>query len=219
MTPFVASAVPSTAITDLINGVILLIVFFLLLRFLPKGKIESRYWLRFVLMASISCIMGCVTHIYLWGFGMMFLQWLVLNITIMETAHNFFMLGACTISGGTRPSRKELRALRLSELVVQLIMIGVMLARWHPIQLLVVFAVLLVIPGLYFVIRLAIRGHKGSRILLCFIVPLIPCVVTQVLGLHEEIVFGNLNVDGLCHLFIMIDIPIVYVAARKCAQE
>lgn len=219
MTPFVASAVPSTAITDLINGVILLIVFFLLLRFLPKGKIESRYWLRFVLMASISCIMGCVTHIYLWSFGMMFLQWLVLNITIMETAHNFFMLGACTISGGTRPSRKELRALRLSELVVQLIMIGVMLARWHPIQLLVVFAVLLVIPGLYFVIRLAIRGHKGARILLCFIVPLIPCVVTQVLGLHEEIVFGNLNVDGLCHLFIMIDIPIVYVAARKWAQE
>ena len=218
MTPFVASAVPSTAITDLINGVILLIVFFLLLRFLPKGKIESRYWLRFVLMASISCIMGCVTHIYLWSFGMMFLQWLVLNITIMETAHNFFMLGACTISGGTRPSRKELRALRLSELMVQLIMIGVMLARWHPIQLLVVFAVLLVIPGLYFVVRLAIRGHKGSRILLCFIVPLIPCVVTQVLGLHEEIVFGNLNVDGLCHLFIMIDIPIVYVAARKWAQ-
>lgn len=219
MTPFVASAVPSTAITDLINGVILLIVFFLLLRFLPKGKIESRYWLRFVLMASISCIMGCVTHIYLWSFGMMFLQWLVLNITIMETAHNFFMLGACTISGGTRPSRKELRALRLSELAVQLIMIGVMLARWHPIQLLVVFAVLLVIPGLYFVVRLAMRGHKGSRILLCFIVPLIPCVVTQVLGLHEEIVFGNLNVDGLCHLFIMIDIPIVYVAARKWAQE
>ena len=219
MTPFVASAVPSTAITDLINGVILLIVFFLLLRFLPKGKIESRYWLRFVLMASISCIMGCVTHIYLWSFGVMFLQWLVLNITIMETAHNFFMLGACTISGGTRPSRKELRALRLSELAVQLIMIGVMLARWHPIQLLVVFAVLLVIPGLYFVVRLAMRGHKGSRILLCFIVPLIPCVVTQVLGLHEEIVFGNLNVDGLCHLFIMIDIPIVYVAARKWAQE
>ena len=219
MTPFVASAVPSTAITDLINGVILLIVFFLLLRFLPKGKIESRYWLRFVLMASISCIMGCVTHIYLWSFGVMFLQWLVLNITIMETAHNFFMLGACTISGGTRPSRKELRALRLSELAVQLIMIGVMLSRWHPIQLLVVFAVLLVIPGLYFVVRLAMRGHKGSRILLCFIVPLIPCVVTQVLGLHEEIVFGNLNVDGLCHLFIMIDIPIVYVAARKWAQE
>ena len=218
MTPFVASAVPSTAITDLINGIILLIVFFLLLRFLPKGKIESRYWLRFVLMASISCVMGCVTHIYLWSFGMMFLQWLVLNITIMETAHNFFVLGACTISGGARPNRRELRILRLCELAVQLIMIGVMLARWHPIQLLVVFAVLLVIPGLYFVIRLAIGGHKGSRILLCFIVPLIPCVVTQVMGLHEEIVFGSLNVDGLCHLFIMIDIPIVYVAARKWSR-
>lgn len=218
MTPFVASAVPSTAITDLINGIILLIVFFLLLRFLPKGKIESRYWLRFVLMASISCVMGCVTHIYLWSFGMMFLQWLVLNITIMETAHNFFVLGAYTISGGTRPNRRELRILRLCELAVQLIMIGVMLARWHPIQLLVVFAVLLVIPGLYFVIRLAIGGHKGSRILLCFIVPLIPCVVTQVMGLHEEIVFGSLNVDGLCHLFIMIDIPIVYVAARKWSR-
>ena len=43
-------------------------------------------------------------------------------------------------------------------------------------------------------------------------------VVTQVMGLHEEIVFGSLNVDGLCHLFIMIDIPIVYVAARKWSR-
>lgn len=215
MTPFVASVVPSTAITDLINGFILLIVFFLLRHFLSDNRTENRYWRQLVLMASVSSFLGCVTHIYLWSFGMMFLLWLVLNITIMETAHNFFMLGACTLSGGVRPSRKELLYLRLGELVVQLIMIGVMLARWHPIQLLVVFAVLLVIPGLYFIIRLALRGHKGSRILLCFIIPLIPCVVTQVLGLHEEIVFGSLNVDGLCHLFIMADIPIVYVAARK----
>lgn len=219
MTPFVASAVSSTAITDLINGIILLIAFFLLVRFLPKGKCESRYWLRFVLMASVSCVMGCVTHIYLWSFWMMFAQWFVLNITIMETAHNFFMLGACTLSKGERPNRKELRILRLCELAVQIIMIAVMLARWHPIQLLVVFAVLLVIPGLYFIIRLAIGSHRGSRILLCFIVPLIPCVVTQVLGLHEETVIGALNVDGLCHLFIMIDIPIVYIAARKWARS
>lgn len=215
MTPFVASVVPSTAITDLVNGIILLVVFFLLRHYLPCERMEGRYWLRFVLMASVSSFLGYVTHIYLWSFGMMFLLWFVLNVTIMETAHNFFMLGACTISNGARPARKELRTLRLCELAVQLIMIGVMLARWHPIQLLVVFAVLLVIPGLYFVIRLAMRGHKGARILLCFIVPLIPCLVTQVLGLHEEIVFGKLNVDGLCHLFIMIDIPIVYVAALK----
>ncbi len=215
MTPFVASVVTSTAITDLINGIILLGVFFLLRHFLPTERMETRYWLRLVLMASVSSFLGYVTHIYLWSFGMMFVLWLVLNISILETAHSFFMLGACTISGGTRPNQKELRYLRLCELAVQLIMIGVMLARWHPIQLLVVFAVLLVIPGLYFIIRLALRGHKGSRILLCFIVPLIPCVVTQVLGLHEEIVFGNLNVDGLCHLFIMVDIPIAYVAARK----
>lgn len=219
MTPFIASVVPSTAITDLINGGILLAVFFLLWHYLPREKTESRYWLRFVLMASASSFLGYVTHIYLGSFGMMFLLWLILNITIMETAHNFFMLGACTVSDGRRPSRKELRCLRLFELLVQLIMIGVMLARWHPIQLLVVFAVLLVIPGLIFVIRLAIRGHKGARVLLCFIVPLIPCVITQVLGLHEEIVFGKLNVDGLCHLFIMIDIPIVFAAARKWNEK
>lgn len=215
MTPFIASVVPSTAITDLVNGIILLVVFFLLRHFMSGEMAENRYWLRFVLMASVSSLLGCVTHIYPWNFAMMFVLWLVLDITIMETAHNFFMLGACTISGRVRPSRRELRCIRLLELLVQFIMVVVMLCRWHPIQLLVVFAVLLVIPGLYFVIRLAVGGHRGSRILLCFILPLIPCVVLQVLGLHEEIVFGNLNVDGLCHLFIMVDIPIVYAAARK----
>ena len=65
MTPFVASVVPSTAITDLINGVILLAVFFLLRHYLPREKTESRYWLRFVLMASASSFLGYVTHIYL----------------------------------------------------------------------------------------------------------------------------------------------------------
>ena len=215
MTPFIASAVISTAITDLLNGIILLIAYFLLRRVLPAEREESRHWRYFVLMASFSCILGCVTHIYLWGFGMMFLLWLVLNITIMETAHGFFVLGACTFSNGKRPTQKELRLLRFGELVVQLIMVGVMLARWHPIQLLVVFAVLLVVPGLYFVVRLALRGHKGARTLLCFIIPLIPCIVMQVLGYHEEKVIGSLNVDGLCHLFILLDIPIVYIAARK----
>ena len=215
MTPFVASVVPSTAITDLANGILLLVTFFFLRHFLSKEWMENHYWLQFILMASVSSFLGFVTHIYLWNFGMMFGLWFVLNITIMETAHNFFMLGACTLSKGERPCRREMRALRLCELGVQLIMIVVMLCRWHPIQLLVVFAVLLVIPGLYFIIRLAAMGHRGSRILLCFILPLIPCLVTQVLGFHEEIVFGSLNVDGLCHLFIMADIPIVYIAARR----
>lgn len=215
MTPFEVSAVASTAITDLINGVLLLLVYFLFRRCLPAEQQESRHWKGFVLMASLSSFLGWATHVYPWGFGMMFLLWFVLNITIMETAHSFFMLGLCTLSGGERPNRKALRCLRLCELAVQIVMVGVMLARWHPIQLLVVFAVVLVIPGFYFIVCLAIHGHKGACILLCFIVPLIPCVVTQVLGLHEEIVFGSLNVDGLCHLFIMIDIPIVYVAAQK----
>lgn len=215
MTPFEVSVVASSAITDLINGIILLVAYFLLRRVLPVGREESRHWLYFVLMASLSCILGGVTHIYLWGFGMMFLLWLVLNITIMETAHSFFMLGACTLSAGKRPTGKELRFLRIGELAVQIIMVAVMLARWHPIQVLVVFAVLLVIPGLYFIIRLALRRHKGAKILLCFILPLIPCVVLQVMGLHEETVVGSLNVDGLCHLFILADIPIVYAAARK----
>ena len=166
-------------------------------------------------MASLSCILGCVTHVYLWGFGMMFLLWLVLNIAIMETAHGFFMLGVCTLSGGKRPTQKGLLFLRVGEIVVQLIMIGVMLARWHPIQILMVFVVLLVVPGFCFVVCLALRGHKGARTLLCFILPLIPCIVMQVLGYHEEKVIGSLNVDGLCHLFILADIPIVYIAARK----
>ena len=215
MTPFVASAVVSTAITDLINGIALLLAYLYLRRVLPLGRKESRHWRYFLLMASLSCTLGCVTHIYLWRFGMMFFLWLLLNITIMETAHGFLVLGVCTLSDTKRPTRKELRRLRLGELIVQLIMIGVMLARWHPIQILVFFAVLLIIPGLYCVIRLALRGHRGAKTLLYFILPLIPCIIAQVLGYHEEQVIGSLDVDGLCHLFILADIPIVCAAAKK----
>ncbi len=213
MTPFEVSVVPSTALTDLINGIVLLIAFFLLWRKLPAERLESRHWKGFLLMASASCVLGWATHVYPWGYGMMFLLWFVLDVTIMETAHHFFMLGARTLSNGARPTGKELRILRLAELVVQLIMVVVMLMHWHPIQLLVIFAVLLVIPGLWFVIRLAIAGRKGACILLCFVVPLIPCIVMQVLGYHEEPVIGPLNVDGFCHLLILLDVPIVYAAA------
>lgn len=166
-------------------------------------------------MASVSSIFGWATHVHPWGFGMMFLLWLILSATILETAHGFFMLGISTFSKGKRPREKFLRALRIAEFAVLIFLVGAMLFRWHPIQPLVAFAVLLVIPGLWYVIKLAVAGHKGSRILLCFLLPLIPCLVLQLLGYHEEIVFGNLNVDGLCHLFIMVDIPIVYIAARN----
>jgi len=215
LTPFEVSVVASTAITDLINGALMLIAFFFLLRVLPRTLPERRHWLRFMLMASVSSILGWATHIYPWEFGMMFLLWLVLSAAILETAHSFFMLGCCTISGGVRPDRKQLRGLRLLELAALLFLVVAMLVRWHPIQPLVALAVLLVIPGLYFVIRLALRRHVGARILLCFVIPLIPCLVLQLMGFHEEIVFGALNVDGLCHLFLMVDIPIVYLAARK----
>ena len=215
MTPFEVSVVSSTAITDLINGFLMLAGFFLLLRLLPKDGTGRRHWLGFLLMASVSSFLGWATHVYSWGFGMMFLLWLVLSVTILETAHRFFMLGACTISGGTRPNRKQLPWLRLGELAALIFLIVAMLIRWHPIQPLVALAVLLVIPGLYCFVRLAIRGHKGARILLCFIIPLIPCLVLQLMGLHEETVIGSLNVDGLCHLFLMIDIPIVCIAAWK----
>lgn len=215
MTPFVASAVVSTAVTDLINGIALLLAYLHLRKVLPVGQRESRHWLHFLLMASLACILGCVTHIYFWSFSMMFLLWLVLNIALMEAAHGFFMLGICTLSGAKRPTRKEQCLLRIGELIVQLIMIRVMLAHWHPIQLLVIFVLLLIVPGLYCVIRLALRGHRGSKTLLYFILPLIPCIAAQVLGYHEEKVIGSLNVDGLCHLFILIDIPIVCAAAKR----
>lgn len=215
MTPFEVSVVASTAVTDLINGAIMLIAFFLLRYYLPAEQTGRRYWLRLMLMASVSSLLGWVTHVYPWGFGMMFLLWLVLSVTILETAHSFFMLGAHTISGGESPSRKQLRCLRLCELAALVFLIVAMLVRWHPIQPLVAFAILLVIPGLYCFVCLAVRSHVGARILLCFIIPLVPCLVLQLMGLHEETVFGSLNVDGLCHLFIMVDIPIMYIAARK----
>lgn len=218
MTPFEASVVTSTALTDLINAAALLLAFFFLCRKTQGSDRVSRHWKGFLLMAAISCFLGWATHIYAWNYGMMFLLWLILNVAIMETAHHFFMVGACTLSNGTRPTGKELRILRLAELVVQLIMIGVMLMRWHPIQLLVVFAVLLVIPGMWFAIRLARSGRKGARILVCFVIPLIPCIVMQVLGYHEEPVIGPLNVDGFCHLLILLDVPIVYAAARNWSK-
>ena len=193
----------------------MLIAFFLLLRCLPRERPERRYWLRFMLMAAVSSIFGWATHVSPWGFGMMFLLWLILSVTILETAHSFFMLGVVTLTGGTRPGRKQLRCLRLLELAALLFLIVAMLVRWHPIHPLVAFAILLVIPGLCFFVCLAFRRHVGARILLCFILPLVPCLVLQLMGFHEEIVFGTLNVDGLCHLFIMADIPIVYAAARK----
>ena len=214
MTPFEVSVVSSTAITDLINGGLLLIAYVLLRCKLPESA-ERKYWLRFVLMASGSSILGWATHVYPWGFSMMFLLWLILSATILETAHSFFLLGITTFSKGERPKFNSLRKLRIAELAVLIFLVAAMLFRWHPIQPLVAFAVFLVIPGLYYFAKLAVSGHKGGRILLCFLLPLIPCLILQLMGYHEEIVFGNLNVDGLCHLFIMADIPIVYVAARN----
>ena len=215
MTPFEVSVVPTTAITDLLDAALLLVAYLLLRRRLPREQGTSRYLLRFASMAGISCFLGFLTHIYCWGFGMMFVLWFVLSISIIETAHSFFILAAYTLSDGQKPSKKQMRGLRLLELIMLLLLVAFMLNQWHPIQPIVVFAILLVVPGLCFLACLAFRGHVGARIFSCFIVPLLPCLVFQLMGLHEEIVFGNFNFDGLSHLFIMLDIPIIFVAALK----
>jgi len=209
-----ANTVISTALTDLLNAIVLLPLLLLMHRHLPKGRPESRLWKMFMTMVALASFIGFVLHIHPWSRLLLICIWVPLYATMFQGLHSLLLLAIHTARGSTglRPGERSL--LQWIEGFMLSMLIVFLLLDKNPIRLFLFFGVALIVPSFYFFFRLALRGHHGSRILLTAILPLIAGLPLQIMR-RSDVMLGNLDFNGIYHLCILISILIFYAASKK----
>lgn len=214
MPPLAANTVVSTAVTDLINALLILPIFLHMRAFLPSEHRSSLLWKKLMGMVALASLLGFVLHIYPWTYVPLVCIWVVLYAALLEALHAFLLLSIYTAYGGDRPRRRETTLLRVIELIMLAALVVILLFRRNPIRVFILFGLALAVPAFCFYIRLALRAHRGSRILLTALLPQIPGLALQLMR-RSEIALWNLDFNGIYHLCIFVSIVIFYFAARS----
>ncbi len=208
------------AITDLINTVLLLPLVLSLKKHLSRIHTPSRLWLRLMALVCVSCALGALVHMFQWGVMGRILIWLVLYPIIMAACNDFLRLGLYSSSDGLHPSRKLNQGLNIALLITwALLMVLFFIRRDEPIRVFMVYTILTVVPGFFFHSRLALRGHKGARLLLLAFLPLLFGAVLMMLQTGYFFFILPFDHNSIMHLFITFAIVIFYLAARSWEKE
>lgn len=217
MPPLAANTVVSTAVTDLINAVVLLPLLLHMKRILPKDHPESRLWKQLMGLIALASFLGFLLHIYPWTTVPLTGIWIVLYAVLLEALHRFLLLAIHTHSGGDRPQKRTALFLRAAEAVILGALIFILLLDRNPIRVFILCGIILAICAFYLCARLAIRGHRGSRILLTALLPQIPGLTLQLMR-QGEIGLWNLDFNGIYHLCLLVSIVIFYLASLNWSK-
>lgn len=209
-----ANTVLSTALTDLLNAIVLLPLLLLMHRRLPKGRPESLLWKMFMGMVALASFIGFVLHIHPWSRTPLICLWILLYIAMFQGLHALFLLAAHTVRGGAGLRPGEQALLQWLESLMLLVLVLFLLLNRNPIQIFLFFGVALIVPSFYFFFRLACRGHRGSRVLLVAILPLIAGLPLQIMR-RGDVMLWHLDFNGIYHLCILVSILLFYAASQK----
>lgn len=212
MPPLAANTVVSTAVTDLINAAVLLPLLFHMARVLPKEHPESRLWKQLMGLIALASFLGFLLHIRPWTTAPLTGIWIVLYAVLLEALHRFLLLSIHTYTGGNYPPKRASFFLRAAEAVILGALIFILLLGRNPIRVFILCGIILAICSFYLCARLAIRGHRGSRILMTALLPQIPGLALQLMR-QVEFRLWTLDFNGIYHLCILVSIVIFYLAA------
>ena len=201
------------AITDLIAGVILIPMIFLLCMKKTDKALEKKLWLYFLSLLAVSCFLGFVTHNYCTG-RLFSLMWLPLYTVMFETVNAFFIL-ARYLSSGKMPSKKEIVILHLICLAFWIVTETMeQILHVSPIRLYAAYAVIFGMWGFILVIKSAFKkGRTCEKLLLGAFILLIPAAYYQIERKTEVRLIWMFNYDGLTHLFIIFAMFLMFFAA------
>lgn len=185
--------------------------------FLPSERPSSLLWKKLMGAVALASFLGFALHIYPWEPVPLVCIWVVLYAVLLEALHAFLLLSISTASGGDRPRRKDTMLLRVIELVMLAALTVILLLRRNPIRVFILCGIALAAPAFFSFTRLALRGHRGSRILLASLLPQIPGLVLQLMR-RGEIALWNLDFNGIYHLCLLVSIVIFYFAARSWSK-
>lgn len=216
MPPLAANTVVSTAVTDLVNTLVVLPMLLHLRRVLPRTQPQRYLWHKLLWQIAICSLLGFVLHIYPWTYAPLAGIWIVLYAILLDGLHTFLSLPLQTFLDG-EPSKPVARLLRGAEFTMFAVLTLCILLHRNPIRLCVLYGVAIAVPTVFFHARLALRGHTGARIFLTAFIPQIPGLVAQIARRHSHSFLG-LDFNGIYHICLLASLVIFYFAARNWSK-
>lgn len=208
------------AVTDLVNTLLLLPLVFSLKKHLAREHVSSRLWRRLMTLVCISCALGSLVHLFRWDFTGRILIWFVLYPIIMAACNDFLRLALHSSSAGFHPRKNLNQGLNIALVATwALLMVLFFIRRDEPIRVFMVYTIVTVAPGFVFHIKLAIRGHKGARLLLTAFLPLLFGAALMMLQVGYFVFILPFDHNSIMHLFITFAIVIFYLSARTWDKE
>lgn len=208
-------AAMTTAVTDLINALAVLPMIYSLRRKLPSSADSTRHWLRLMVSVSLASMLGFILHAFQWGNTGWIVCWAVLYIALFECLNTFLCVGWNTYTRALCPTRTQSLWLRLGALAMYILLMSLLLTGKNPIRLFLVYGILIAIPAFCFYAKLALKGHKGARILLLAFLPQLPGIFIQ-LRRHLSFTFlFPFDFNSIYHILLLGSILFFYLAARN----
>ena len=213
MPPLAANTVVSTAITDLVNALVIFPMLAHLRRVLPRTESQGNLWHKLLWQIALCSLLGFILHIYPWTYVPLAGIWILLYAVLLDALHTFLALPLQTYLDG-EPSTPVARLLRAAEFIMFAVLTLFILLHRNPIRLCVLYGVAIAIPTVFFHMRLALQGHKGARIFLTAFIPQIPGLTAQIARQHAYS-FCGLDFNGFYHVCLLASLIIFYYAARN----
>ena len=208
-------AAMTTAVTDLINALAVLPMVYSLRQKLPRSAPCTRLWLQLMISVCLASLLGFILHGFQWGNTGWVSCWAVLYIVLFECLNAFLCVGWRTYTRGRCPTRSQSLWLRLGNLGMYLLLMGLLLAGKNPIRLFLIYGILMAIPAFCFYAKLARQGHKGARILLFSFLPQIPGLFIQLTRTMAFTFIWAFDFNSVYHILLLGTILFFYLAARN----
>lgn len=223
MTLVTDSLTLSNAFTDVILGFVMLFCAWRISRMLRDGSREvaanlldeRRLWVEFFVFSAAVALLGVVAHLFVWPDLAERLLWVVLYAVMFEVPYLLMKLSA-TVAGesGLRPDRA--RTIVFLGVSLYVLTAGIRLVTGkNTIRVFILFAVICFVYVTYFFVRGAKAKAVGLAWIAWAMVPVLACLVLQVVRLGTFHFIWDLDCNGMAHLLLVVAVVLIYVGVKR----
>ena len=204
-----------TGVTDLLTGIILIPLIFVLMS-KGKGKEITGKWNAFLLSLSLGNIGGAVVHCVRWSVGTHNVMWLFLYIVMFAIVVFFLRLALFRFYPGKFGSALYKTAFYLLTAVsyAAIILYQFTGREQYSIRIFSVYAAMFALPAFLIYAWNGVKHGVKSGIML------LVCIIPQIFGLYFQLVrkgsftlFVTFDHDGIYHLCLLFTVLMCYFAA------
>jgi len=205
----------TTAIIDLITSIAGFIAIIFLYKVNGDNKLKKK-WIHFFISLSIGNLCGFLFHFFVIDEFVLKFLWIGLFAIMFDIAAMFFLIMLYDLKGDIVPTKKQRIAFVTFSLMAYIITNVVTFSYKVDMRPFVIYAIIVVIPGIIIACYLYFKKKRTSMITLAII------VIPQLFGGYFQLtgsgyfkLIVEFNQDGIYHLCLLLTVIILYFGAKK----